>query len=43
MTGGGVKKSSGVVRPIKTKKDYAGAASVVKEIVGLPDRKTVAE
>jgi len=43
MTGGGVKKSNGVVRPIKTRKDYGGAASVVKKIAGLPDRETVAE
>ena len=43
MTGRGVKKSNGVVRPIKTKKDYGGAASVAKEIADLPDRESVAE
>ena len=40
---GGVKKSIGVVRPIKTTKDYSGAAKVVKKIAGLPDRETAAE
>ena len=40
---GGVKKSGGIVRAIKTKKDYSGAAKVVKKIAGVPDRETVAE
>ena len=40
---GGVKKSNGVVRAIKTKKDYSGAEKVVKKIAGAPDRETVAE
>ena len=40
---GGVKKSNGVVRAIKTKKDFSGAASVAKKISGVPDRETVAE
>lgn len=43
MTRGRINKANGVVRPIKTKKDYSGAASVVEEISGLPDRETVAE
>jgi hypothetical protein len=40
---GGVKKSNGAVRAIKTKKDFSGAAKVVKKIAGVPDRETVAE
>jgi hypothetical protein len=32
-----------VVRPIKTKKDYSGAASVIEKFAGQPDRETVAE
>lgn len=43
MTRGSVNKANGVVRPIKTKKDYSGAASIVEKITGLPDRETVAE
>ena len=43
MTRGSVNKANGVVRPIKTKKDFSGAASIVKKIAGLPDRETVAE
>ena len=39
----GVKKSNGVVRAIKTKKDYSGAVSAAKKISGVPDRETVAE
>jgi hypothetical protein len=39
----GVNKLNGVVRPIKTKKDYSGAASVIEKIAGQPDRETVAE
>ena len=43
MTRGSVNKADGGVRPIKTKKDYSGAASIVEKIAGLPDRETVAE
>lgn len=43
MTRGSVKKLNGVVRPIKTKKDYSGAASVVDKISGQPGRETIAE
>jgi len=43
MTRGNVNKPNGVVRPIKTKKDYAGAATLVEKISGQPDRETVAE
>jgi hypothetical protein len=39
----GVGKQNGMVRPIKTKKDYSGAASVIEKIAGQPDRETVAE
>lgn len=43
MTRGNVNKPNGVVRPIKTKKDYTGAATLVEKISGQPDRETVAE
>ncbi|MBI3530009.1 MAG: hypothetical protein HY067_18840 [Betaproteobacteria bacterium] len=43
MTRGSVNKLNGVVRPIKTKKDYSGAASVIEKISGEADRETVAE
>jgi hypothetical protein len=43
MTRGSVNKLNGVVRPIKTKKDYSGAESVIEKISGQPDRETVAE
>ena len=43
MTRGSVNKTNGVVRPIKTKKDYSGAASLVEKITALPDRETAAE
>ncbi len=43
MTRGRINKPNGVVRPIKTKKDYSGAATIVEKISGLPDRETVAE
>lgn len=43
MTRGSVNKLNGVARPIKTKKDYSGAASVLEKISGQPDRETVAE
>jgi hypothetical protein len=43
MARSSVKKLNGVARPIKTKKDYSGAASVLEKISGQPDRETVAE
>ena len=43
MTRGSASKLNGVARPIKTKKDYSGAASVLKKMSGQPDRETVAE
>ena len=43
MTRGRVNKLNGVARPIKTKKDYSGAASVVDKISGQPDLETIAE
>ena len=36
-------KLNGAARPIKTRKDYSGAASVIKKIAVQPDRETVAE
>ena len=43
MTRGRVNKLNGAARPIKTRKDYSAAASVVDKISGHPDRETVAE
>jgi hypothetical protein len=43
MTRGRVNKPNGPARPIKTKKDYSGAASVVDKMSGQPERETVAE
>ena len=43
MTRGRVNKLNGIARPIKTKKDYSGAASVVKKISGKPDLESIAE
>ena len=43
MTRGSVNKPNGEARPIKTKKDYSGAASVVEKISDQSDRETVAE
>jgi hypothetical protein len=43
MIQGSVNKLSGAARPIKTKKDYSGAASVVEKISAQPDRESVAE
>ena len=43
MTRGSASKPNGAARPIKTKKDYSGAASVVENIAGKSDRETVAE
>jgi hypothetical protein len=39
----GGKKAPGAVRPIRTRRDYKGAESVVKKISGQPDRESVAE
>ena len=36
-------KLNGVARPIKTKKDYSAAESVIKTIADKPDRETIAE
>ena len=43
MTRGSVNKLNWVARPIKTKKDFSGAASVVDKISGQPDLETIAE
>lgn len=43
MSRGSVNKLNGVARPIKTKKDYSSAASVLEKISDQPDRETVAE
>ena len=43
MTRGNVNKLNGAARPIKNKKDYSGAASLLEKISGEPDRETVAE
>lgn len=43
MTRSSGNKLNGAARPIKTKKDYSGAASAVEKISGQPDRETVAE
>ena len=43
MTRGSVNKLNGVARPIKSKKDYTGAASVVEKISDQSTRETVAE
>ncbi|HEX4986416.1 MAG TPA: hypothetical protein VFV71_10170 [Burkholderiales bacterium] len=36
-------KPNGAARPIKTKKDYTGAASVIEKISGQSERESVAE
>jgi hypothetical protein len=43
MTRGSANKPNGAARPIKTKKDYSAAASVVEKISGKPNGETVAE
>jgi len=43
MTRGRTHKLNGVARPIKTKKDYSAAASVIEKIGDKPDRETIAE
>jgi hypothetical protein len=43
MTRDRTHKVNGAARPIKTKKDYSGAASVIEKIAGRPAPETVAE
>ncbi len=43
MTRGSTRKLNGAARPIKNKKDYSGAASVIEKMAVQPDRETVAE
>lgn len=43
MTRGSSRKLNGAARPIKTKKDYSGAASIIEKMAVQPDRETVAE
>ena len=43
MTRGSTRKLNGSARPIKNKKDYSGAASVIEKLAGQPDPETVAE
>ena len=43
MTRGSASKQDGAARPIKTKKDYSGAATLVEKMSGEPARETAAE
>jgi hypothetical protein len=43
MARGSTTKANGVARPIKTTKDFSGAATVIDKIAGQPDRESVAE
>ena len=43
MTRGRTHKLNGVARPIKTKKDYSAAASVIEKIGDKPDPETITE
>ena len=43
MTRANASKSNGAARPIKTKKDYSGAATLVERMGGEPARETAAE
>jgi hypothetical protein len=43
MTRGSASKPRRVARPIKTKKDYSGAASVVDKMSDQPERETASE
>jgi len=36
-------KANGVIRPIKTKRDYEGASTVVRRLSGQADRDSAAE
>lgn len=39
----GSRKANGTARPIKTRRDYKGAQTVVKKISDQPDRESAAE
>ena len=43
MSGASSKKANGAVRPIRTRRDYKGAESVVKQITGQAERESAAE
>ena len=43
MSGGSTKKLNDAARPIKTRRDYKGAETVVKKISGQVDRESAAE
>ncbi len=43
MTRGSTRKLNGAARPIKNRKDYSGAASIIEKMAVQPDRETVAE
>ena len=43
MTRGNARKLNGVARPIRNRKDFSGAASVIEKMTVQPDRETVAE
>ena len=43
MTRANASKSNGTARPIKTKKDYSGAATLIEQMAGEPARETAAE
>ena len=43
MSVGSGKKANGAARPIKTRRDYKGAATVVKQISDKAERESAAE
>ncbi len=43
MSGGSTKKLNGAARPIKTRRDYKGAETVVRKISDQADRESAAE
>ena len=43
MSGGSTRKLNGAARPIKTRRDYKGAETVVKKIADQADRESAAE
>jgi hypothetical protein len=43
MSAAGTKKLNGAARPIKTRRDYKGAQTVVKKISDQADRESAAE
>jgi hypothetical protein len=43
MSDGSTKKLNGAARPIKTRRDYKGAETVVKKIADQADRESAAE